>query len=229
VGRLVSLDSGRYEFSYIRAVIEAQQCGFCPLVSFPELNVVYRSAQLPALFSNRVMPKARPDYPEFVTELGLLLDVSPLELMGRSGGRRVTDDLEVFSPPSRGTSGELGQFILVRGVRHVPHAEEAILSLQAGERLLVLRDEQNPHAPHARLLRTDGKELVGYLPDYLAIELNQLGLNSAELTVTVERINPEPSPVSHRVLCRVDFPSDWRLFAGERYQPLAEGATLVAA
>ena len=49
------------------------------------------------------------------------------------------------------------------------------------------------------------------------------------LCVTVEKLNPPPAPVQHRVLCRVKLPADLKLFSGERYQPLSSDAAQTAA
>jgi hypothetical protein len=121
-------------------------------------------------------------------------------------------------------------YVLVRGVRHVKGAEDAISGLEPGQRLLVLRDEQNPHAVHAKLLRTDRTELVGYLPDYLAKELDRReNASLQELVVTVEKVNPMPAPVHHRLLCRVEFPTADSLFKGDDYSPIGVGAKSAAA
>jgi hypothetical protein len=114
VGRLLSLGDDDYEFSYIRAARKAQAVGFGPLVSFPDLEAVYRSHGLPALFSNRVMPTSRPDYPTFVRELALEPGAPVLEILGRSGGRRATDELEVFSIPTAKDGGISEMHVLVR-------------------------------------------------------------------------------------------------------------------
>jgi hypothetical protein len=85
VGRLLALGSGGYEFCYIQSVRRAQTLGFGPLVSFPEFETVYRSKALPALFKNRLMPASRPDFPSFVSELGLDATANAIEVLGRSG------------------------------------------------------------------------------------------------------------------------------------------------
>ena len=64
VGRLLRLQGG-YEFAYIGSVHEARARGFAPLVTFPELGQVYRSVELPPLFSNRLMSSARRDFAEY--------------------------------------------------------------------------------------------------------------------------------------------------------------------
>src|SRR5690606_24600517 len=229
VGRLVQLGSHDFEFAYIRAALDAQADDFTPLISFPDLNRVYRGEELPALFKNRVLSRSRPDYPEYVQQLGLAPEAGALDQMSRSGGRRVTDTLEVFAAPTPLAAGGWQQHLLVRGVRHLPDAESAISDLNEGERLLVMRDEQNDAGAHARLLRTDGTRLVGFLPDYFALEMEGQQIDSCKLRVTVERVNLPPALVQQRLLCRVEYSGTQKLFTGDKYQPISNGATTVAA
>lgn len=229
VGRLVQLGPRDFEFAYIQAALDAQADDFAPLVSFPDFDRVYRGEELPALFRNRVLSRSRPDYPEYIKQLGLEEDASPLDQMVRSGGRRVTDTLEVFAAPTPLPNGGWHQYLLVRGVRYLPDAEGAISDLKEGEQLLVMRDEQNDAGAHARLLRTDGTRLVGFLPDYFALEMEGQQIDSSKLRVTVERVNPPPALVQQRLLCRVEYTGTQRLFTGDKYQPIADGATTVAA
>jgi len=229
VGRLIERARDNYEFGYIRSVQRAREKGFLPLVSFPELGVVYRSEELPPLFNNRVMRTSRPDYPAFVSELGLEKDSSPLALMARSGGRRQTDELEVFAAPEAGDDGVPRTSVLVRGVRHVPHAEEAVVRLEVGARLSIMADLQNAHGRHALGLRTEKQEFVGYLPDYLARELaHHDPAITRQLVVTVEKVNLPPVIVHHRLLCRIEFPVGVSLFQNEDYLPLVAGSEVAA-
>jgi hypothetical protein len=229
IGRLAQLGSHEFEFAYVQGALDAVAEDFTPLLSFPDFNRIYRGDELPPLFRNRVLSRSRPDYPEYVQQLGLAENASAIEQMSRSGGRRVTDALEVFSAPTPRPAGGWQQHLLVRGVRYIPDAESAISDLNEGEQLLVMRDEQNPHGAHARLLRTDGTRVVGFLPDYLALELEEEGVESSQLTVTVERVNPAPALVQQRLLCRVEYFGDRKLFTGEKYQPICAGASTVAA
>lgn len=235
IGRLVQLPTGEYEFTYIRAVSDALAVGFDPLLSFPNLDEVYRYGYFPSLFGNRLMRASRTDYPAHVAQLGLDPTNGPLEpftVLARSGGRRATDNLEVFAPPTNlGTRVE-GLF-LARGVRYVPHAEQALQHCQAGTPLYVLADVQNAVARYALALRTEQTELVGYIPDYLAAELHRLQAPVDALEVTAERVNLPPAPIQHRLLCRFTYPADQStgaaLFQSERYRPLPANASSVAA
>ncbi len=230
VGRLLALGASGYEFSYIRAARSAVDRGFAPLVAFPDLEAVYRSRELPALFQNRVMPKSRPEYPSFVRELGLEVGTTPMDILARSGGLRRTDELEVFAPPHVSADGTRTMHVLARAVRHIPHAEEAIAALSAGTQLFVVADYQNDKAAHARLLRTADTRLVGYLPDYLAAEIEKWPPSAQEeLRVAIARVNLPPAPTSQRLLCRVELPAGCNVLSGEEYLPIAADATCVAA
>lgn len=66
IGRL-TFNTDKYEFVYTQGAKEAQkECGFEPLLSFPYLDQVYTSTQLFPVFANRLMPRSRPEYSDFV-------------------------------------------------------------------------------------------------------------------------------------------------------------------
>jgi hypothetical protein len=222
---------GDYEFAYINAVEEATRLGFKPLLSFPELGTVYNATELPPLFTNRLMPKSRPAFSGYITELGLTAEqAEPFAVLARSEGRRATDSLEIFSGPLPCADGYEG-FFLARGVRHLPDCEEALKSVAPGDRLYVMADVQNDSNPGALLLRTASKHVVGYFPDHLANELHEARADLSTVRVTVSRVNPPPAPTVHRLLCHFTCPSELgtQLYRGPRYHPLSSRATQFAA
>jgi hypothetical protein len=230
IARLLE-QGGRYQFAYINAVVEARALGFEPLLSFPRLDEVYESSELPPLLSNRLMPRGRPEFASYLGELGLSADhAEPFTVLARSGGRRTTDRLEVFAPPAKTERGYEGLF-LARGVRHVPGSEEALTELRAGNSLFVMADLQNDANPAALVLRDPGKRLLGYVPDYLANEIATSGTPAASLQVGVERVNLPPAPVHHRLLCRFRLPEDVgdKLFRGESFRSISTQAWATAA
>lgn len=221
VGRLLRATDG-YEFVYIEAVREALKLGFSPLMTFPKLDVVYRSVALPPLFSNRLMSASREDFPEHLQRLGLDVDErEPFTILARSSGRRETDKLEVFAPPQT-TGGAARGLFLVRGLRHTSGGEAAAEHLQPEDSLVVTADTENAANPAALTLSNRDGEKLGFVPDYLAQELADRELQGDLLKVTVARISLPPAPVHHRVLCRFEYPvKDGDLFTGPRYQPLS--------
>jgi hypothetical protein len=230
IGRLLQRAKG-YEFAYVNAVAEARKLGFEPLLTFPDLNEVYESVDLPPILSNRLMPSGRPEFSAYLAELGLSLEhAEPFSVLSRSGGRRATDRLEVFAPPDKTEHGYEGLF-LMRGVRHVPGSEAALSELAAESRLFVMADFQNEANPHALALRDAAKRLLGYVPDYLANELASADAHPSLMEIRVERLNLPPAPVQHRLLCRfcVPDPIGDRLFRGESFRPVSQKATASAA
>lgn len=225
IGR-VTFGSGGYEFVYIKAAKLALDRGFLPLLSFPNIDQAYRSREMMPLLHNRLVQHSRPDYQEYLDQLGL--NATPpeaFEVLSRSGGRRTTDKLELFGPPSDTGDGQLCSVVLARGIRHVVGAEASIASLENGAQLSVQRDSRNEHNPHALKLEHHGTT-IGFLPDYLA---NELSGDPSSIRAVVLKVNLPPAPVHHRLLVAVTFPaSSPRPFSGLSYQPMSADGSLAA-
>jgi hypothetical protein len=229
VGRLTS-SGGLYTFVYTKGAEQAHaQAGFQPLASFPELLTAYISDNLFPLFTNRVLPQTRPEYAEFVQWLSLpMTEHDPIGILARSGGRKVTDSLEVFPEPERDVSGKYLTHFLLHGLSHMPEsAVQRASRLSQGETLLVMRDFQNPRDPEAIALRTaetfeHDLYIVGYVPRYLRGDILKLMNLGSSPEVVVQRVNPSPAPVQYRVLCKavMPWPEGFEPFSEGEYQPL---------
>lgn len=230
VGRLRKLSVGgksRYEFAYLKGALDAhQEYGFQPFLAFPELRAAYYSDTLFPFFTNRVVRSTRRDYPAYIADLGLTLeDANPERILSRSGGKRITDHIEIFAPPHRDSESGIDQmFFLLRGLRYMPSGtEERIATLASGDRLLCLLDFQNLYNRDAVALRTEDNYLLGYMPDYLVEDVALLRQRAEVLSVLVDRVNPPPAPQGHRLLCRLQarWPADQQPFSDERFQPVS--------
>jgi hypothetical protein len=229
VGRLESLD-GLYSFTYTKGAEQARrEAGFEPLTSFPELYTIYESEQLFPLFSNRLLPRSRPEYRDYFQWLSIPENErDPIAILARSGGKKVTDTLEVFPGPQRNDRGEYEIRFLVHGITHLP--EESVrraANLKHGDELLAMHDFQNPSDPDAVALRTAetfdrDMYLVGYCPRYLRADILWLLRQKRNLRITVERVNLPPAPVQFRVLCNafMDAPADFSPFNESEYDAL---------
>jgi hypothetical protein len=232
VGRFVrvAIPEPAYEFAYIRAVLDAQGKGFSPFVTFPDLQEVYRSRELPPFFRNRLMPTARAGFGAHVAELGLERDASPEMILARSNGRRVTDPYEVFAelePTS--VPGEWQTWFFARSLRNLPHPGD-LENLAPGDRLLAMRDVQNPANRHALALRTERNSLVGYCPAYLVDDLGTALDDPHAATITVERVNPSPAPLQHRLQCRLRIRPgpEFHGYRSGRFEPISPEALRLA-
>lgn len=226
VGRLTNDPATHgYEFRYVRNVSEATTDGFVPFSEFPTLAGVYRAHNLFPLFANRVMPKSRPDYRPFLNALGLSPETAdPMVILARTGGTRQTDQIELFPVPKPDPDGCYFSYCLLRAVKYMPGpvVEERLARLQPGERLLMFDDWQNPVDGSAVGVRTEDSYMVGYLPAYLTADIRALRDKCGRVEVLVERFNPPPAEVHHRLLCKVVscWPEGFEPFAGERFQPV---------
>jgi hypothetical protein len=219
-----------YEFAYLRAALEAEPRGFSPFLAFPNLTEVYRSSALPPFFENRLMSRGRPEYGAQLVELGLDATASAQEIMARTNGRRATDAYEVFAEFEPGSvSDEWETRFFVRAIRYL-ESPEVIERLQAGQTLFCLRDVQNPVDPLALALRTDKSAIVGYCPAYLCADLNAALADPSAVQVVVDRVNPPPAPLQHRVQChlRVREPAGFHAYRTGRFEPISPEAVRLA-
>lgn len=180
---LLGFDGVTYRFEYLPAAGTAE--GFRPLLGFKDLDSVYESDELFALFRERIMDPSRDDF-ERVLE-GLQLDptiATPWEQLVHSGGGSEGDTLQV-TPLPQGDEKGWSCTALASGLRYLQVKSittelgdsriylesefEAVLdSLRPGDPLTVRREIGNEYNPNALVLLTERNELVGYLPDWLA-------------------------------------------------------------
>lgn len=227
IGALTRQEDGTYEYRYLRQAEVLP--GFRPFVAFPDLHRVYRSAEFFPFFENRLVPRDRTDFSAFVAAVDLPVDADPFEILARTQGRRATDTVEVFPEPVPDpATGRVAVHFLVRGVRHVPHAQDAIDTLAAGDLLRVVPDPQNPVDCYAVLLRTNDVRIIGWIPAYLTRLVHHGLENDPGPLVTVERVGDRSGPVHLRLLCRLEV--EWRdtrsVLSGPEYEMLGPAVTV---
>jgi hypothetical protein len=192
VGVLSRAAGGSFEFSYLKQA-EAVE-GFRPFAGLDDLRRVYRSDRLFPVIANRLMPRERPDFSEWLGHLGLSDDADIFEILGRSGGLRMTDNVELLPYPQV-TGGRVLTRFFVRGIRHLDEAVSVARRLQPGERLTLQREPENQVNPAAVLLNVETGEPVGYVPDYLTGMVHELGvINGGPPEVIVDQVNPDAPP-----------------------------------
>ena len=170
-------------------------------------------------------PRSRPDYPEFVQWLNIPQhEDDPIALLARSGGKRVTDNFEVFPCPEPDENGRYRIHFFAHGLRHLPKpAIERINGLQVGELLYLAHEFQNRYDSSALLLCTEDRWIVGYCPRYLCGDFFQLISQHRELVrVEVDRLNQPPTPLQFRLLCKMTADGrHFRPFSSPMYQPVS--------
>lgn len=203
VGVLSELADGRYAFEYTEDAISAD--GFYPLAQFPDMRRIYVSNGLPAFFVNRLMSRKRESFASYLQSLGIdsaALD-TPMELLARTGGPRETDTFHIVDDLMFNADGALVSRFLASGVRHIEGSSERLSSIKPGDRLFLRASPENPVNKRAQLICVTSGDPVGYVPDWLLDDLENLQARSSNLNVIAERVNPDAHP-HLRLLCRVE-------------------------
>lgn len=216
----------RYCFYYVRNALSVD--GFRPLLGFPRLMERYEAdaPKMFPLFSERIMDARRPDYPRYLARLRLSQDVTPFEVLGRSGGHRMGDNIQVCPEPTVAQDGQTRSVFLVSGVRHVleaeANAESRFAELRNGEPLLLIDEPDNSWNNRAILVSRRDRQRLGWVPDLLLDYVHAVRDSSAP-ELYIEQINGREVPPHLRLLVRLEgkVPPDYRPFSGPRWEPLA--------
>jgi hypothetical protein len=235
IARLLRLPGGEYELAYIRAVAEARAHGFGGLPGFEELEQVYVSAELPAIFERRPPKRRQRAAPKQAAAPAAAplqaesLDAAPIILRVPGASVEATLRLEVFAPPLPATGGRFWGAFVARGIGRAPGSADAVEQLLAEERLELSAEPANAYNPRAVLILRADHTALGYLPDYLANELGGAGGAPEQLDVQVqrvERLSFPPAPAIYQVTCRYTCPAPLgrALFRSDDYQPASPSA-----
>lgn len=202
VGILTELVDGRYAFEYTDG---ANGNDFHPLVQFPDLNRTYVSDALPAFFVNRLMSKKRASYPAYLDAIGLDAAelATPMELLARTGGARATDTFHLVADFTADENGCIVGRFLASGVRHLDGAADALTHVRPGDLLKLRPDTANPVNKHAQLVCASTGDALGYVPDWLLGDLEELLQRACSYRVIAERVTPDADP-HLRLLCRIE-------------------------
>nr|VFK16120.1 MAG: HIRAN domain-containing protein [Candidatus Kentron sp. LPFa] len=185
----------------------------------------YRSDKLFPLFANRLLNASRPEYPDYLAWMGMDDTADELELLGRSGGYRATDQLCVYPEVEPDEQGKMALHFFSHGVRYLSDNEQETLArLKPDEALRLIPEKDNPHDPHALLLETTESARLGYCPRYLNQDLRRIQQQEA-FHLTVEKISLD-APLQFRLLCKAVFvsPRGCDLYATREHRPLVREA-----
>ena len=98
-----------------------------------------------------------------------------------------------------------------------------VQSLSVGTRLFINHDVQNEFDSRALILRTEDLHFVGYCPRYFTQDFFELICNfPKQVNVTIERVNPSPTPIQFRLLCSLTakWSDDFHPFSDPIFQIL---------
>jgi hypothetical protein len=218
---ILEASAGTSTFRYVEG---ARTAGFRPLPGFPQLSRIYHEDFLFPFFEHRSMDPRRIDYPAFVAALGLGQHATRLDVLARSGGRRVGDKIRMQREPTIEGDGTTTCAFLVHGLQYAPDpaaAAAAMEPLRPNDQLDLCPDPDNPVNPAALLVTTPAGVVVGWVPDLLVEYVHIAQGNS--LLLRVVQVNGPDLPAHLRLLVRVDgrVPPSFRPFSGGYWTPIA--------
>ncbi len=203
VGQLSEQDDG-YFFAYTKGALVSNK--FQAFDGMQDLRSRYVSRELFPVFKNRVLSEKRPEYPKFLEWLGLSdEEATPISILGRSGGLRGTDQLQLFKRIEFQADGSFTSYFFAHGLRYLSHsAVERVNHLQVGTKLRLCLDSQNEYDADAIIIRADQPpEIIGYCPRYMAktiTKLLQQDKNCLSLSVAALQ---ESAPANYKLLCKL--------------------------
>lgn len=199
VARLTEEREG-FQFEYLPG---SEDPNFEPLQSFPDLDRIYWTANLPAFFQNRVMSRQRASFPKYAEWLGLDPAVNtPFEVLARTGGERATDTFHVAEEPSVGPDGFAVIRFFASGLRHIENSEDRLRLLSEGHRLYMRPQPDNPVNPRALLIDAEAEQAIGWVPDWLLDDVHRLRSEANGIELIADRINLL-APSHLKLLCRL--------------------------
>lgn len=209
-----------YQFQYLDGASAVD--GFRPFIGFPDFNGTYLSTRLWPFFELRAMDRKRPDFPEYVSWLGLKPDASTLDILSRSGGGNKADSVHLVEAPAVAPDGATEAVFLARGVRYALHdygTEDAASSLLPGDKLLLGDDVTNVANTRALLLKTLDGSAVGWVPDLLIDYAREIRAGNGNVELLQ---NNQRAPWHARLLVRVSgrIHSRTSVFTGGVWPPI---------
>lgn len=224
---------GKYALRYTAGALTSRH--FTPFSRMGNLYQQYESTSLFPLFANRLLPKSRPEYSDYMAWMGLPTDSDDMSILGRSLGIRATDSIQVIPSPVRTGDNRFELFFFAHGLRHLPPSTlERLETLKAGDSLYAMLDVMNPHDEYAVALRTDDPAgMAGYVPRFLARDLRVVIQADRERRgrLRVERFN-SAAPFQMKLLCHFSapWPAGFQAYADEEYAllPLQADSAMTA-
>ncbi len=191
-----------YTFNYTKGALSSEK--FTTFSGMDDIKKTYVSIDLFPLFKNRMLSPKTPEYPNFISWLGLNeSEENPIDILGRSGGLRGTDQLQVFKKIEVQNDGSFQHVFFAHGLSHLStSAFKRVGSLKRGELLSLCLDCQNSYDITAVIIRAnDPAEIVGYCPRYLSKELNDILRNDSScITICIESLC-DSAPANYKLMC----------------------------
>ena len=169
--------NGQYEFNYGFEVEEAIKQGFKLLISFEEINKIYRSHILFPAFSSRLPDSKRKGIEKILSKYGLD-EYDAYKLLKRSGAKLPIDNLEFIDPILDESEETIRRIFYLAGPRHHIGCEGTECAkaenLEVEDKLQLVLEPENKFDSNAiKVLNADTVH-IGYVPRFYSESITNL-------------------------------------------------------
>lgn len=186
--------NGQFEFNYGFEVKEAIEKGFKLLISFEEIDKVYKNDILFPVFSSRLPDKKRNGINKILLKYGME-EYDDYKLLKRSGARLPIDNLEFIDPILDENDGEVKRIFYLAGPRHyigcdgIDCAESLDLNIE--ESLQLILEPENKCDKNAIRIINKNNLHIGYIPRYYSESITEFINKGYKYTCNVYEIQKD--------------------------------------
>lgn len=186
--------NSHYEFSYGHEVSDAMEKGFELLISFEDIDKIYRSDTLFPTFSSRLPDRKRRGIEKILAKYDLE-EFNDYKLLKRSGAKLPIDTLEFIDPILKEYNGEIKRIFYIAGVRHYIGCDgkdcNKAIDLNIGDRLHLQLEPTNLYDENAIKVLDKENNHVGYIPRYYSESILEYLNENIEYECTVNEVNKD--------------------------------------
>lgn len=191
IGQLTK--NGQYEFQYCKEVESAIADGFTPLLCFPEVDRLYTSDKLFAIFTSRLPDKKRKNIDEILKKYGLT-EFDEYMLLKSSGARLPIDSLEFIDPIFNADEMVTRTFFMA-GVRHYlncngENCDEAFI-VTRGDEVFLRSQPENEYDPYAVEILDVSEKVLGYIPRYYSKSVTELLKQGTKISCHIYNVDKD--------------------------------------
>lgn len=192
----ISKQNGEIILHYLKNSADfkkAESLGFDGYAAF-KIDKEHHNVNVLDAFLRRIPPRTRGDFPEYLANLRLPVDVastlSDFALLGYAGAKLPSDGFSII--PSFESVPKPFEFLMeVAGFRHLENnAESKLQDIAFGTPVTFAKEQDNKVDPHAICIQLQGKK-IGYVPRGYLSAVHQWMEKGYQIKAVVERKNGE--------------------------------------
>lgn len=187
--------NGQYEFKYGNEVSEAIADGFTPLISFPDIETVYKNDVIFPVFMSRLPDKKRKDIDSILKKYGMK-EYEPYTLLKKGGARLPIDNLE-FIDPILDLEEPFNRTFYLAGARHSIGCNgndyETTVEVVRGDEVLLMHEPDNEKDVNAIGAYNSENRKIGDIPRYYCEGILQLLKDGRKVKCVVNNVDKDKS------------------------------------